>query len=149
MKKIVIGLMCFLTAFTAQAVEDDDKPIRVDQLPSKAQTFIRENFSGLKIALAKMESDFFDKSYEVIFVNGNKVEFYRDGRWKEIECKYDEVPLSAVPDFIRKYVAEHHAGLKVWKLEYVEEEKCYEVKLSNRWELKFDTRGNLIDLDRD
>ena len=86
MKKIVIGLMCFLTAFTAQAVEDDDKPIRVDQLPSKAQTFIRENFSGLKIALAKMESDFFDKSYEVIFVNGNKVEFYRDGRWKEIEC---------------------------------------------------------------
>ena len=50
---------------------------------------------------------------------------------------------------IRKYVAEHHAGLKVWKLEYVEEEKCYEVKLSNRWELKFDTRGNLIDLDRD
>lgn len=147
MKKIVISLICLFTAFTVQAVEDDDVPIRVEQLPAKALTFIRENFSGLKMALVKMERDFFGKSYEVIFVNGNKVEFRRDGSWKEIECKYNEVPLSVVPEFIRRYVAENHAGLKIWKLEW--EDRCYEVKLSNRLELKFDTRGNLIDMDWD
>ncbi len=149
MKKIVFSLMCFFSVLAVQASDDDDRPIRIDQLPKTAQEFIQQNFSGLKVALAKMESDFFDKSYEVIFVNGNKVEFYRNGRWKEIECKYDEVPASAVPEFVRKYVAENHAGLKVWKLEYDEEKSRYEVKLSNRWELKFDIRGNLIDLDRD
>ena len=149
MKKIVFSLVCLFTVLAVQASQDDDRPIRIDQLPKKAQVFVQKHFSGIKVALAKMESDFFDKSYEVIFTNGNKIEFYRSGDWKEIECKYTEVPASAVPSFIQKYVNENYAEQKIWKLEYNDDRKRHEVKLSNRWELEFDLKGNLIDLDRD
>lgn len=149
MKKILLSLICTFTVLAVQAGRDDDRPIRIDRLPEKARTFIQKHFSGIKVALAKMESDFFEKSYEVIFVNGNKVEFYGDGDWKEIECKYTEVPGSAVPSFIRSYVRDNHAGRKIWKLEYSEEKKHYEVKLSDRLELTFDLKGNLIDLERE
>ena len=149
MKKILMSLLCLIAVCTARAPDDDDRPIRIDQLPEKAQSFIREHFKGVKVALAKMESDFFDRSYDVIFTNGNKVEFDRHGQWEEIECKYTEVPSSAVPEFIRRYVAENHADQKIWKLGYKDDRRFYEVKLSNRWELTFDLKGNLVDLDRD
>lgn len=149
MKKILLSLICTFAVLAVQAGRDDDRPIRIDRLPEKARTFIQKHFGGIKVALAKMESDFFEKSYEVIFVNGNKVEFYGDGDWKEIECKYTEVPDSAVPSFIRSYVRDNHAGRKIWKLEYGEEKKRYEVKLSDRLELTFDLKGNLVDLERE
>ena len=96
-----------------------------------------------------MESDFFDKSYEVIFTNGNKVEFDRNGKWDKIECKYTEVPVSAIPEFIKKYISENYPDVKVWKIEYERKRGKYEVKLSNRWELKFDKNGTLLDIDKD
>ena len=108
MKKILMSLLCLLAVCTAQATTDDGRPIRI------AQSFIREHDKGVKVALAKIDSDFFDRSYDVIFTNGNKVEFDRHGQWEEIECKYTEVPSSAVPEFIRRYVAENHADQKIW-----------------------------------
>ena len=66
MKKILMSLLCLIAVCTARAANDDDRPIRIDQLPEKAQSFIREHFKGVKVALAKMESDFFDRSYDVI-----------------------------------------------------------------------------------
>ncbi len=149
-KKIVLTLVCIFAAVSGFAGKDDDRPVQVSQLPQTAQEFIKKNFSGIKVALAKMESDFFDKSYKVIFTNGNKVEFDRNGKWKKIECRYTEVPASAIPVFIRKHISESYPGVKVWKLEYYKGKKRkYEVKLSNRWELEFDYKGNLLDIDRD
>ena len=149
MKKILMSLLCLIAVCTARAANDDDRPIRIDQLPEKAQSFIREHFKGVKVALAKMESDFFDRSYDVIFTNGNKVEFNRHGEWKEIECKYSQVPAAAVPSFITKYVSENHPDTKIISVEKDKDDKEYEVKLSNRWEMTFDFKGNLVDLDRD
>lgn len=73
MKKLVFLLVCLFTLQTV-ARADDDKPIQVTQMPQLAQQFIKQHFSDSKVA-AKMESDFLYKSYEVIFTNGNKVEF--------------------------------------------------------------------------
>ena len=72
MKKLVFLLVCLFTLQTV-ARADDDKPIQVTQMPQPAQQFIKQHFADSKVALAKMESDFFYKSYEVIFTNGNKV----------------------------------------------------------------------------
>ena len=74
MKKLVFLLVCLFTLQTV-ARADDDKPIQVTQMPQQAQQFIKQHFADSKVALAKMESDFFYKSYEVIFTNGDKVEF--------------------------------------------------------------------------
>ena len=96
MKKLVFLLVCLFTLQTV-ARADDDKPIQVTQMPQLAQQFIKQHFSDSKVTLAKMESDFLYKSYEVIFTNGDKVEFYNKGNWEEVNCKYSSVPTAIIP----------------------------------------------------
>lgn len=125
---------------------DDDKPIQFSGLPRTAQQFVMQNFADKKVALAKMESDFFGKNYDVIFVNGDKVEFDRSGNWKKIKCKYSQVPASLVPNPIMVYVRDNYLECKIIELE--KEGNTYEAKLSNGWELKFNKNFELIDLDK-
>ena len=73
MKKILALLVCLLTISTGVCA-DDDRPVRFDQLPAKAQAYVKKYFPQEKVALAKMEKDFFDKKYEVIFANSSKVD---------------------------------------------------------------------------
>lgn len=125
---------------------DDDKPIQFSGLPRTVQQFVMQNFADKKVALAKMESDFFGKNYDVIFVNGDKVEFDRSGNWKKIKCKYSQVPASLVPNPIMVYVRDNYPECKIIELE--KEGNTYEAKLSNGWELKFNKNFELIDLDK-
>ena len=127
------------------AFADDDKPIQFSQLPATAQQFIKEYFGDKKIALAKMESDFFGKNYDVIFANGDKVEFDRSGEWTEVQCKFTQVPDKLVPEQVKKFVTENYPESKVLKFE--RDRNDYEVKLSNGWELTFDKQYQLIDMD--
>ena len=140
MKKLVFLLVCLFTLQTV-ARADDDKPIQVTQMPQQAQQFIKQHFADSKVALAKMESDFFYKSYEVIFTNGDKVEFDNKGNWEEVNCKYSAVPAAIIPATIQN----NYPDAKILKIE--RDKKDYEVKLSNRTELKFDLKFNLIDID--
>ena len=116
MKKVLLLLVCL---FTLQTVvwADDDKPIQVNQLPQTAQTFIKTHFPDNKVAMAKMETDWFDKSYDVIFTNGDKLEFDKKGIWTEVNCKYSAVPVAVVPDAIKKYVATNYPDAKMLKIE--------------------------------
>ena len=125
---------------------DDDKPIQFSELPQTAQQFVKQNFADKKVALAKMESDFFGKNYDVIFVNGDKVEFDRSGNWEKIKCKYSQVPTSLIPNQIAVYVRDNYPDSKIIELE--KERNTYEAKLSNGWELKFNKNFELIDLDK-
>lgn len=144
MKKLLLLFMCL---FTIQSVvkADDDKPVKIEQLPQLAQQFIKTHFGDSKVAIAKMETDWFDKSYDIIFTDGNKLEFDKQGNWKEVNCKYSAVPASVMPEQIQKYVTENYPGAQVLKIE--RDKRDYEVKLSNKWELKFDLQFNLIDID--
>ena len=144
MKKLLLLLVCLFT-FQAVVKANDDKPIKVAHLPQSAQQFIKSHFGNSKVAIAKMETDWLDKSYDVIFTDGNKLEFDKQGNWKEINCKYSAVPAGVIPAQILKYVSENYPDAKVLKIE--RDKKDYEVKLSNRWELKFDLQFNLIDID--
>ena len=144
MKKLVFLLVCLFTLQTV-ARADDDKPIQVTQMPQTAQQFIKQHFADSKVALAKMESDFFYKSYEVIFTDGNKVEFDKKGDWTEVDCKYGTVPVAVIPAAIKQYVTTNYPDVNILKIE--RDKKDYEVKLSNRIELKFDLKFNLIDID--
>lgn len=145
MKPLAVLFVCLFSLQTA-AWADDDKPVRLEQMPQQAQNFIKKHFSGCTIALAKMESDFLSRSYDIIFTNGNKAEFDKSGAWKEVDCKYTEVPAAIIPSAIRDYVKKHYPDAKVLKIE--KDNRDYEVKLSNGWELKFDKRFNVTDIDR-
>ena len=149
MKKVLLAIVCMFALFVTAVKADNEKIITVNQLPQTAQQFIKSNFSNLKVALVRSETDFLEKVYEVIFTDGQKVEFYRNGDWKEIDCKYSEVPAKIVPVAIKKYITENYPDAKIWKLELDKSDKEYDVKLSNHWELKFDLKGNLTHLDND
>ena len=137
------------TLVSGQVKADNERSMPVTQFPQSAQQFIKQHFADKKVVISKVETDFLEKVYVVVFANGDNVEFYRNGEWKEIECKYSQVPAAAVPSFITKYVSENHPDTKIISVEKDKDDKEYEVKLSNRWEMKFDFKGNLVDLDRD
>lgn len=145
MKRICM-IWALTTILLLPAYADDDKPIQFSQLPQTAQQFVNQNFGDKKVALAKMESDFFGKNYDVIFVNGDKVEFDRSGNWEKIKCQYSQVPTSLIPNQIQVYVRSNYPDNKIIELE--KDRSTYEVKLTNGWELKFNKNFELIDLDK-
>ena len=145
MKKIItIALAVFsLSILTANA--DNDRLTTKENLPQKAQKFININFKDSKITYVKDERDFLERTYEVLFTNGTKVEFDRNGEWKEVDCRKSSVPIAIPPAQILKYVNDNYPDVKVIQIE--RDRIDYEVKLSNRLELTFDKKFNIIDID--
>ena len=146
MKKIVF-LFIRLFAMNLVALAGNDKPIQVSEMPKAAQLFIKNHFADLSVAMAKVETDFLDKNYDVVFTNGNKVEFDKKGNWTNVDCEHTQVPVAILPEAIRQYVAKNYPDAKVLKIE-VTDRKGYDVELSNGFELEFDKRMNVIDVDR-
>ena len=125
----------------------NDKPIQISQMPQAAQQFIQKHFANQSVAVAKMESELLDKNYDVIFTNGDKVEFNKKGQWTKVDCKHTQVPVEVIPVVIQKYVSQHFPDAKVVKIE-VTDRKGYEVDLSNGFDIEFDKKMNVIDIDR-
>ena len=99
------------------------------------------------LAFVKMDAELFDKSYNVVFNNGDKLEFDKKGEWTEVNCKSTVVPAKVIPTPIKKYVETNYPEAKVLSIE--RDRYDYEVKLSNFWEIKFDMNFNVIDMDND
>ena len=146
MKKIAIlltgALFCALVISVAARA---DRPVTVAELPAAAQQFIKTHFPKGKAAYAKVDDGVMDVDYEVVFADGAKVEFAKDGSWKEIDCKYTAVPESAVPEQIARYVAEQFEGRRIVKLD--RDRRHYEAELDNGLDLKFDRHFRLIEID--
>jgi hypothetical protein len=65
--------------------------------------------------------------------------------WDEVECRFGEVPGAIIPNAIKEYIDKNYSGVKIL---YIEKDRNdYEVKLSNRFELKFDKDFNIYDID--
>ncbi len=139
---ITAALLCAVSGVRA----DDDRPVTVSELPRKAQEFIASYFPAEKVSLAKVERDFFERKYEVVFASSAKVEFFKDGEWKEVDCRYTAMPEGIVPLRIAEYVADNYPSQTVVKID--RDKREYEVKLSEGLELTFDTSFNLTDIDR-
>ena len=146
MKKLLASAFAVL-AMTFSAKAGDDKPITVKQLPTVSQNFIKQHFADRKIALVKEDTDFFEKSYEVVFTDLSKVEFDSDGQWTDIESKQGYIPSSAVPARINDYIKANYPDRKIKSIE--RERRGYEVDLTGNIDLKFDTAFNIVDIDAD
>lgn len=145
MKKFLILAAAALTfsIFTVKA--DNDRPIAVSELPQKAQQFIQQHFPNEKVSFAKVERELFDTTYEVIFTSSSKIEFLKNGDWKEVDCKYSTVPAAIIPQQISQYVSQHYPDAAVVQID--RGKRDYEVKLASGLELTFDLKFNLIDID--
>ena len=136
MKKLMMILAgTALIATSAPAFAGNDRPIAVGELPASAQQIIKTHFGGIEVALSKVDEELFDKDYKVVFVNGAKVEFTKNGEWKDVECKYGEVPAAIVPQQIRDYVAKNYPDRKHTALD--RDRRAYDVELVNGLGLPF------------
>lgn len=146
MKQLIALTVCLFTYFGI-AKADNEKPIQFTQLPAKAQEFVKEHFADKEISLAKVETEFLDKKYQVVFVNGEKVEFDKKGDWTEVDCKFSLVPESIIPEQVKKDIERHFpkAGVKVRSIE--RDSRGYDVKLTNKYELEYNADLVLIDVD--
>ena len=145
MKKILFALVAIFTLGISNAAADNDKLINKNELPAKAQKFIDTHYANIKLTYAKMERDFLERSYEVVLADGTKLEFACDGNWKEVDCRYEEVPAAIIPAAIKEYVNSNYPGEKILKIE--KDRGFYELKLSNRYELTFNKDYRIMDID--
>jgi len=145
MKRFIIYAIIALIFGTSTAYADNDRPINVSQLPQKSQQFIKQHFSNEKVAYAKKERDLLKTKYEVVFTCGSKIEFSKDGEWKEVDCKYAKVPDAIIPPRIMEFVTTNYEGVSITEID--RDRRDYEIKLSNGLELTFDLKFNLIEID--
>ena len=144
LKILMIAIYCMVSC-NMVANADNDKPISVNALPTKAQTLLNNHFNGQKVMLATIESGVISRSYDVVLKNGTKLEFDKKGNLTEIDCKQATVPAQLIPQAIKEYVKDNYAGQSVKKFEIKRNE--YEIELSNGLDLTFNKHFQLIDID--
>lgn len=138
---VLLGLL--MLPLTAMA--DNDKVIETEQLPAAARTTLSKYFRGKDVALVTMDTEVFGKSYEVVFADGDKIEFNKKGEWKEIKCKTSSVPANLVPNKIMYQIKKRYHTQKIIGIETGRE--GYEVKLSSGLEIKFNRKFQVVEID--
>ncbi len=143
--RILMIAICCMVSCNMVANAGNDKPISVNALPAKAQTLLYNHFNGQKVMLATIELGVVSRNYDVVLLNGTKLEFDKKGNLTEIDCKRGIVPALLIPQAIKNYLKDNYAGQSVKKIEMNKNE--YEVELTNGLDLTFNKHFQLIDID--
>lgn len=143
MKKIIVILVGILAIVSVSKAED--RPVKYDQIPAAAKAFVQTNFPSVKVLHATVDKDHGNLEYGVMLKNGVSIQFDAQGTLEKIEAKKGSIPEAVIPVMIRDYVTANYPDVTI--TEYEVDKKGYEVKLSNRLELKFDNDFKLVKLD--
>lgn len=150
MKKITaIILTVVATATTALAataiVTDNDTPITFNELPEAAKEFVHKHFGKEQVSHVTLDNDIINKEYTLVFASGTKLEFNGDGDWKEVDCRYTEMPQGLVPEQIENYIKNNYPNSKIREIK--REHGGWEVKITGGLELTFNRDFKLVDID--
>ena len=145
MKRLFTLFFAFsLVALLACEKYGEDKPVDFKKLPDLAQTFVKTNYPDVAVLYVTRDDDIIRPDYTVGLANGVKVDFDSKGALEKIETLNGEIPVGLIPVQITDYVKANYSDAVI--LEYDVEKYSYEVKLSNRLELKFNTRFALVEI---
>ena len=140
MKKI--GLFLLMAVVMCMSVKaDDDRVITYQQLPQNAQEFLKQHFSKLVPLVVTMDWD----DYTIMYESGEKIEFNKQGEWKDIDCRASHVPAVLIPQQIKSSVQQSFPGTTIIKID--RNRRGYEVKLNNGLEVEFSRNFQVIDID--
>lgn len=142
-KMILLTVSLFMGLGTIFA--GHDRPIKVEQLPEKAQKFLTTYWTDVKVLKAEMDKDGLEVAYDVYLENKTKIEFDQKGEWKEIKSPMTEIPKGVIMQNILDYVANNYSGSRIEKIK--REHHHYEVELTNDIELKFNKKGEFKRVD--
>ena len=140
MKKVLILLFAvFALSFSAKA--DHDQVITFNQLPTNAQSTLKQYFADRVPLIVTVDWD----DYTIRYESGEKVEFDKQGNWKDIECKTSHVPSALIPERIKSHVQSTFPGTMILKLE--RSRRGYEIKLNNGYDIEYNRDFQVIDID--
>ena len=146
MKKFFIAAAVFFAGIVSASAGNQERPTTVDKLPANAQQFLAEHFKGLNVAFVVEDPKMTGSEYEVTYTDRTEVDFNSQGEWTSVECKYNAVPVSVVPQKIADYVAKSNfPGQQIKKIE--RNAYTWEIELSGGLEIKFDMQFNVIGYD--
>lgn len=134
-------LAAFVLTMSLPMMADNDRVITFEQLPQEAKTLLMTHFAD-KVPLV-ITVDYND--YKVMYQSGEKVEFNKKGRWKELDCKVSEVPTALIPEQIKAHVKATFPGTTIIKLD--RDRRGYDVKLNNGIELEYNKNFQVVDVD--
>ena len=143
MKKIMTILASVL--FIVPFVYADDKVFEFNKLPLAAKEFVLKYFPEDQVMLTTVDDDMVRPDYEVVLKSGAKMTFEHNGTLDKVEVRTGAVPAGVVPQQIETYVKSNYPDSQI--LEYEIGKKEYEVKLSNRIELTFNSAFKLVGID--
>ena len=150
MKRLTITLLSIIamtaTAFaTSSTLWDNDRPIKYEELPAEAKTFIAKNFSNETTACVIEDKEVIGSEYKVVFESGTKLEFDNKGKWTDIDCRNSEVPNNLVPKKIAEYVKKNYDDKKITELK--RDRMGWDVELSGGLDLEFNNNYQLVEID--
>ena len=143
MKRMMFLVCMFLMMGTTYSIAGDGYVVGIQQLPAGAQEVMTKYFADKTVLTILKERD----EYEVIFNNGEKIEFNKKGEWTEVSCHTTQVPDILIPDPIKARIKADFANSKIVKIDRSSNGKKYEVKLNNGLEVEFDKKFNVIKVD--
>ena len=122
----------------------EDRPVDFNRLPAPAQAFVNGYYSDVKVLYVTKDDDIILPDYSVRLENGVELQFANNGELEKIEAPAG-VPDGIVPVQIVEYVKSNYASAVI--LEYEVGKVTYEIRLSNRLELKFNSSFRLVEID--
>lgn len=138
--KVLLLLVVMMTmGFNAKA--DHDQVITFDQMPETAQALLKQYFANKVPLVVTIDWD----DYTIRYESGEKVEFDKQGNWKEIDCRSTLVPTELIPEEIKANIASTFPGAVILKID--RNRRGYEVKLNNGLEVEYSPTFQVIDID--
>jgi len=138
-KLFLLSLLALLLCVSARA--QDDRIVSVDKLPQNAKEFLTKYFPDKTPVLVKEDWD----DFEVVYANGEKAEFLKNGEWKKIDFRVVAVPAALVPEQVKTQVQSLYPGAIITKIK--KEPYGWEAKLNNGLEIDFNAEFVIIDID--
>lgn len=138
-KAILLLVAMLATSFIARA--DHDQVITFDQMPEAAQAFHKQYFAGKVPLVVTVDWD----DYTIRYESGEKVEFDKQGSWKEIDCRASQVLVELIPEEIKANIQATFPGAIILKID--RNRRGYEVKLNNGLEVEYSPTFQVIDID--
>ena len=133
-----IILIASVMMLSVAALFAADMPIQANQLPKKAQDFIKFNFANDQIVYAEQDRN----SFKAELQSGIEIDFDKNGDWTDVNSERTPLPTSFIPAAVMKAVEGKYKGVAV--LEISKEYLSYKLKLGNNREVYVDNSGKIV-----
>jgi hypothetical protein len=141
---MTIVALATATLLGLQSCEKNDELLGENNLPTAAQNFLNDNFSGEAVQSVIKDYDDGTHTCKVSLSDGTFIEFKKNGEWKEIENRTAGVPESALPVKIVEYLDTNYSNNFVVDIEH---DRGYDVELDSGLDLDFNSKGEFLRID--